>query len=120
MPENKAYKDSLNALRHLNTMDKYNELYARVMAIVRPQIEKDGVELYEISEKKIEKYLETGGIPMYEGRFTFFGEVVVGLDVVQNFSKIETNLYHQPVHDVKILSTQKLTKKDFNKKYKNN
>lgn len=119
LPENKVYKDSLDSFRHLSTMDKFNDVYARIMAKVKPQILKDGVELYEVSDKKIEKYLETGGIPMYEGRYTFFGEIVVGMDAVQNFSKIETGLNHQPKRDVKILSTTRLTKKDFKKKYKN-
>ena len=117
-PENKTYKDSLDALRNMKTMKQYNEVYARIMKMVKPQIEKDGVELFSISEKNIDKYLETGGVPMFEGFYTIFGEIVVGRDILEKFSKTETNLERQPKKDVSIISTAVLKKKDFKKKYK--
>lgn len=117
-PENKPYKDSLDALNNMKTMKQYNEVYARIMKKVKPQIEKDGVELFSISEKNIDKYLENGGVPMFEGFYTVFGEIVVGIDILDKFSKIETNLDRQPIKDVSIISTAVLKKKDFKKKYK--
>ena len=117
-PENKPLKDSLDALRSMKTMKQYNEIYARVMQMVKPQIEKDGVELYSISEKNIEKYVETGGVPMFEDVYTVFGEIVVGLDILEKFSKLETSLDYCPKKDVSIVSTAVLNKKDFKKKYK--
>ncbi len=117
-PENKSLKDSLDALRSMKTMKQYNEIYARVMEMVKPQIEKDGVKLFSVSEKNIEKYLETGGVPMFEGVYTVFGEIVVGLEMLEKFSKLETSLDYTPKKDVSIVSTVVLKKKDFNKKYK--
>ena len=117
-PENKSYKDSLDALHNMKTMKQYNEVYARIMKKVKPQIEKDGVELFSVSEKNIEKYLETGGVPMFEGVYTVFGEIVVGIDILNKFAKVETNIERQPQKDVSIISTAVLKKKDFKKKYK--
>ena len=117
-PENKPFKDSLDALRNMKTMKQYNEVYARIMKMVKPQIEKDGVELFSISEKNIDKYLENSGVPMFEGVYTVFGEIVVGIDILEKFSKIETNLNRQPKKDVSIITTTVLKKKDFKKKYK--
>ncbi len=117
-PENKVYKDSLDALHDMKTMKQYNEVYARIMKIVKPQIEKDGVELFSISGKNIDKYLEHGGVPMFEGVYTVFGEIVVGMDILDKFSKIETDLDRHPIKDVSINSTAVLKKKDFKKKYK--
>ena len=117
-PENKPYKDSLDALNNMKTMKQYNEVYARIMKKVKPQIERDGVELFSISEKNIDKYLENGGVPMFEGFYTVFGEIVVGIDILDKFSKIETNLDRQPIKDVSIISTAVLKKKDFKKNYK--
>lgn len=117
-PENKPYKDSLDALRNMKTMKQYNEVYARIMKMVKPQIEKDGVELFSISEKNIDKYLETGGVPMFEGVYTIFGEIVVGMDMLDKLSKTETNLDRQPNKDISIISTAVLKKKEFKKKYK--
>ena len=117
-PENKPYKDSLDALRNMKTMKQYNEVYARIMKMVKPQIEKDGVELFSISEKNIDKYLETGGVPMFEGVYTIFGEIVVGMEMLEKLSKTETNLDRQPKKDISIISTAVLKKKEFKKKYK--
>ena len=55
---------------------------------------------------------------MFEGFYTVFGEIVVGIDILDKFSKIETNLERQPIKDVSIISTAVLKKKDFKKKYK--
>ncbi len=117
-PENKPYKDSLDALRNMKTMKQHNEVYARIMEMVKPQIEKDGIELFSVSEKNINKYLESGGVPMFEGIYTVFGEIVVGLDMLEKFSKTETNLNRQPKKDISIISTTVLKGKDFKKKYK--
>ncbi|MBO7481429.1 MAG: peptidylprolyl isomerase [Bacteroidales bacterium] len=118
LPENKALKDSLDALRSMSTMKQFNELYATVMKKVKPQIENDGVELFSISEKNIDKYLDRGGVPMYEDFYTVFGEIVVGLDILDKLSMVETDLNRTPKKDVSIVSTNVLKKKDFKKKYK--
>lgn len=119
-PDNKPYKDSLDAMRLAKDMKSYNLLYAEIMKMVKPRMDKDDVVLYEISDKKAEKYLETGGVPMFEGRYTVFGEIVVGMDVLQKFSTVESRLNHQPKNDISILRTTLLKKKDFKEKYKNN
>ena len=118
LPENKALKDSLGALRSMSTMKQYNELYATVMKKVKPQIENDGVELFSISEKNIDKYLEHGGVPMFEDFYTVFGEIVVGMDILDKLSKVETDLNRSPKKEISIVSTNVLKKKDFKKKYK--
>lgn len=118
LPENKVLKDCLDALRSMSTMKQFNELYATVMKKVKPQIEKDGVELFSISEKNIDKYLERGGVPMYEDFYTVFGEIVVGMEILDNLSKVETDLNRSPKKEVSIVSTNVLKKKDFKKKYK--
>jgi cyclophilin family peptidyl-prolyl cis-trans isomerase len=118
LPENKSLKDSLEALHTMKTMKQHNELYANIMKMVKPQIEKDGVELFSISEKNIEKYLERSGIPMYEGQYTVFGEIVVGMEILDKLSKVETDLERQPKKEISISTTNVLKKKDFKKKYK--
>ena len=118
LPENKALKDSLGALRSMSTMKQYNELYATVMKKVKPQIENDGVELFSISEKNIDKYLEHGGVPMFEDFYTVFGEIVIGMDILDKLSKVETDLNRSPKKEISIVSTNVLKKKDFKKKYK--
>jgi len=117
-PENKSLKDSLNSLRTMKTMKQHNELYAQLMKKVKPKIEKDGVELFSVSEKNIEKYLETGGVPMFEDYYTVFGEIVVGMEILEKYAKIETRMDRTPKEKISILSTKVLTEKEYKDKYK--
>lgn len=117
LPENASLKDSLNSLRSMSTMKQYNELYAELMKKVKPQIESDGVELFSISEKNIEKYVEEGGVPMFEGYYTVFGEISVGMEILEKFSKLETKIDRSPKEKITIVSTKVLNKKEFKKKY---
>ena len=118
LPENKSLKDSLDALYTMKTMKQYNELYATLMKKVKPQIEKDGVELFSISEKSIDKYRGRGGVPMFEDLYTVFGEIVVGMDILDKLAKVDTDVERRPKKDISIISTNVLKKKDFKKKYK--
>ena len=101
----------------MSTMKQYNELYAELMKKVKPQIESDGVELFSISEKNIEKYVEEGGVPMFEGYYTVFGEISVGMEILEKFSKLETKIDRSPKEKITIVSTKVLNKKEFKKKY---
>lgn len=118
LPENKGLKDSLDALYTMKTMKQYNELYASLMKKVKPQIEKDGVELFSISEKSMDKYRDRGGVPMFEDLYTVFGEIVVGMDILEKLAKVDTDVERRPKKDIFIISTNVLKKKDFKKKYK--
>lgn len=118
LPENKGLRDSLNSLRSMSTMKQHNELYAELMKKVKPQIDKDGVELFSVSEKNVEKYVKEGGVPMFEGYYTVFGEILVGMEILAKFSKLETKMDRSPKEKITIVSTNVLNKKEFKKKYK--
>lgn len=55
------------------------------------------------SPEAINVYRKTGGTPHLDGTYTVFGEVVEGLDVVENIQKVDTDDYDRPIEDVRIL-----------------
>ena len=55
---------------------------------------------------------------MFEDFYTVFGEIVVGMDILDKLSKVETDLNRSPKKEISIVSTNVLKKKDFKKKYK--
>lgn len=55
---------------------------------------------FKFTEKQIKAYQEVGGTPFLDGSYTVFGEVVYGLDVVDEIATVETKPNNRPVEDV--------------------
>lgn len=55
---------------------------------------------YKINEKQREIYTTIGGTPHLDGNYTVFGEVIEGLDIVEEISKVETDTFDRPVKDI--------------------
>jgi cyclophilin family peptidyl-prolyl cis-trans isomerase len=49
------------------------------------------------------EYETVGGSPHLDGQYTVFGEVLEGLDVVENIQKVVTDKNDRPLNDVKII-----------------
>ena len=50
-------------------------------------------------------YAEVGGAPHLDGQYTVFGEVIEGMEVIDNIEKVETDRNDRPTTDIRIIST---------------
>ncbi len=91
----KRYKDCLQS----NSQDSINLF----MQKIKPVIFQEYVP-FKFSELAIKDYTTIGGIPFLDGSYTVYGEVIEGLDVIDDICIIETNKMDQPIEDVKIIS----------------
>ena len=69
----------------------------------------------KISGEKRAIYKSIGGLPKLDQRYTVFGYVVKGMDVVDKIERVATDKLDRPVQDVRILKIRLVRRK---KKYK--
>ena len=72
-----------------------------------PQVEVSMLKQMEVrgwSKEEVEFYKQNGGTPWLDGKHTVFGQVVEGMDVVDNIVKVDRNMHDKPKEDVKIES----------------
>lgn len=58
---------------------------------------------FETNREMEQEYLTTGGTPGLDGGYTVFGEVIEGLDVVENIQSTVTDSHDRPQTDIVIL-----------------
>lgn len=63
------------------------------------------------SPELIKDYSEKGGTPFLDGDYTVFGEVVSGMDVIEEIQKAETDRSDRPKEDIRIISMSVETEK---------
>jgi len=83
-----------------------------------PQVEKLTGGVFDFPQDRLEVYEEVGGVPRLDGQYTVFGEVIVGLEVIDNIAAVETNKSNRPIEDVIMcISADRMKKKKITKRY---
>lgn len=57
---------------------------------------------YKFSPQARHHYKTIGGTPHLDGNYTVYGEVLMGMEVVEKISKVETNRMDRPIEDIRI------------------
>ena len=68
-------------------------------------------ELYVIPEPHREIYKSVGGAAHLDQNYTVYGEVIEGMDIVDQIAAVATNDANRPVEDVRIITTKLVERK---------
>ncbi len=52
------------------------------------------------TEESVGAYTTMGGTPHLDGSYTVFGEIVVGLEILDRIAVSQTDTYDRPIEDV--------------------
>ena len=77
------------------------ELQDKLEAEARAMADKEG--RFKFSPEQITAYTTVGGAPHLDGNYTVFGEVVEGMETVENIEITKTGHADRPLTDVRIL-----------------
>ena len=57
----------------------------------------------QLTPEMIDVYKTQGGTPHLDGQYTVFGEVIEGMDVVEQIQQVKTDRRNRPLEDIRIL-----------------
>lgn len=66
----------------------------------------ESVDTVVLPENVKQDYIYKGGAPHLDGAYTVFGEVVKGMDIVEEIQKVETDSNDRPLEDVRVISAK--------------
>jgi cyclophilin family peptidyl-prolyl cis-trans isomerase len=57
---------------------------------------------FKLSEKQRQVYTTIGGTPHLDGAYTVFGEVISGMEIVDQIAAVQTDTNDRPVQDIRM------------------
>lgn len=109
-PLNKQLEDAFN--------EGGDEMFrAKAMELAEELSKATGNKL-RMSAKEVEVYTTIGGTPFLDGAYTVFGQVIQGLEVLDQIAAVQTAPGDRPISDVRMfVSIEELPKAEIAKKY---
>lgn len=103
-----AKMDYFNKLKKEN-MDKIKAAYSDKVALEELRQElirqvEENVKDTTMPDDIIATYSTIGGTPHLDGQYTVFGEVIEGMEIIEQIQKVETDRNDRPLNDIKITS----------------
>ncbi len=135
-----AYNNVLNSPQFKVDVDNYQNIIKKLQPIKEEDFSEADVALYKTLKSKFESfnfdslakieyksmqkysypdahreiYKTVGGAPHLDQNYTVFGEVVKGMEVVDNIAAVKTEGRNRPIKDVRIITARMIKRKSYN------
>lgn len=96
--------DTIMRLQMAGDRNGLQELQNKFIKIVQDSVKTNG--RMRFNKEQVEAYTTIGGTPFLDTQYTVFGEVIDGMDVVDQIEKVSTNSQDRPKKDITIISTK--------------
>ena len=94
------------------------EAFEAKLASMSDEIYKETGFRLAVPQERVDVYTKTGGAPHLDDQYTVFGQVIVGLEVIDKIAEVETGRGNRPVEDVKMsITATRMKKKKITKLY---
>ncbi len=95
------HRDEIMALRRAHDQAGLDSLRDSLVEELNKRIPEPA-----IPAEVVETYVRDGGTPSLDGQYTVFGEVLEGMDIIEQLQNVATDSNDRPLEDVKILSVK--------------
>ncbi len=94
-------KEAMKLFSKSDNKGAIDSLRSTVMKELQLEIKNDSS--YKFTRQQRKDYTTLGGTPHLDGDYTVFGEVIEGLDILTQISRLKTDRYDRPMVDVRVL-----------------
>lgn len=110
-PELKQEEARMRECAEKKQMDSVEAIRKRAMTKFQAYMGRKGFEAFKYTPAQRALYKEKGGYPTLDGQYTVFGEVLKGMEIADEISKVETEApANRPKTPVRIVKTEVLSK----------
>ncbi|MBO7498698.1 MAG: peptidylprolyl isomerase [Bacteroidaceae bacterium] len=95
------HADSIRAMYQRQDQAGLQKLQSQLTALVQHRLAEESKSVF--NDEQVEAYTTVGGTPHLDGQYTVFGEVVEGMNIVNEIQMVETDSSDRPTADVVIL-----------------
>jgi cyclophilin family peptidyl-prolyl cis-trans isomerase len=94
----KRMLDSLMNIKDFKTADKIlDQVKTQTDSIIGEK------KLFRYSEQQMATYASVGGAPLLDGKYTIFGEVISGIEIIEAIAAVEADENNRPRIDIHII-----------------
>lgn len=97
----REHRDEIIAMRRAHDQAGLDSLRDRLVEELNVRIPEP-----ELPAEVVETYVREGGTPSLDGQYTVFGEVLDGMDIIEQIQNVDTDGNDRPLEDVKILGVK--------------
>ena len=110
-PQNAELKNQIDSLQKNKDMVALQKLAEKLELMIDSAYAINNT-VFKFSDEQRQVYKTIGGTPHLDGSYTVYGEVILGLDVVDRIAEKETGKNDRPLENVrmKMLMIQKINK----------